>query len=349
MDDHNRYRSIYGSVRSRLPSSLRMLLSRAVYRLRRRPVYHVNAAKNGIRDLELGTVIFTADFELAWAWRFDRDPKHKMIDLCSAERENISLILEKLETLRIPMTWAIVGHLFLDHCEKVNNKAHREMPRPNFFKNNLWSFMSGDWYDGDPCSDAAHGPEWYAPDLIKSIINTRVKHEIACHSFSHIGFKENYCPAELARAELKQCADIMAGWGLKPVTMVFPGDEAGHFSLLTEYGYKCMRYFPDDDAEISMPFRTNHGLWAFPVASNIVPDDEWNSRYILWRLKKCVDKAIKKKALCHFWFHPSISQERIDEVLFPVMDYCAQKRKENKLKIKTMAGVMDSLEKQCAG
>jgi hypothetical protein len=62
-----------------------------------------------------------------------------------------------------------------------------------------------------------------------------------------------------------------------------------------------------------------------------------------------VDKAIKKKALCHFWFHPSISQERIDEVLFPVMDYCAQKRKENKLKIKTMAGVMDSLEKQCAG
>lgn len=342
------HKSIYDSARSRMPLSLKTLISQVAFRLRRRPIYRLNKGMRDGQRFEKGAVVFSADFELAWAWRYDRDPHHRMSDLCNAERENIPVILAKLEILGIPLTWAIVGHLFLEQCEKHNNKAHGDMPRPNHFRNRLWIFHSGDWYDHDPCSNLACAGDWYAPDLIKHIINSKINHEIACHSFSHVGFNENYCSVELARAELKKCAQVMAAFGLKPVTMVFPGDEAGHFALLSEFGYRCVRYFPNANIEISIPIKTTQGLWAIPVASNVVPDDEWDSSYILWRLKKYVDKAIEKKALCHFWFHPSISRDRMNRVLFPVLDYCAQKRKEGTLEILTMTGIIDAMEKRCA-
>lgn len=320
--------------------------SKIIFHLLKKPRYFIDKEQHSKINFDKSILCISADFELAWAWRYDHNPSTDAKEIALRERENIPLILQKLEELNVPVTWAIVGHLFLKGCKKENGIAHSDMPRPKFFKNELWEFRAGDWYDFDPCSDYKTTPDWYAPDLIEKILNTKVKHEIGCHTFSHIGFNEKYCSKELAEAELKKCDEVMAQYGLKPVSMVFPGDEAGHFDLLFKYGYKCVRYFPYRRVEISKPIKLKQGLWAIISSTNIVPDENWDSKYILWRLKKYVDKAIEKKALCHFWFHPSISKQRIEEVLFPILDYCVKKREGDKLDIMTMGEVGELAEKQ---
>lgn len=288
----------------------------------------------------------SADFELAWAWRYAYKKDWRRLSI--QERENLPKFLKKFDELNLPITWAIVGHLFLKGCQR-NGIAHPDMPRPGFFKNELWEFNKGDWYDFDPCSDFVSAPDWYAPDIIEKILNSKIQHEIACHSFSHIGFNERYCPKELAEAEMNKCESVMAQFGVKPVSMVFPGDEAGHFDILARYGYKCVRYFPLKNVEISIPVKLKEGIWAIVNSSNIVPDDHWDSNYILWRLKKYLNKAIEEKALCHFWFHPSISEKRISEVLFPILHYSIEQREKGKLEIMIMKEVGELMDRLCVG
>ena len=47
-----------------------------------------------------------------------------------AERAVIDQILEVFDRYDISATWAIVGHLFLDHCAPVDGRAHPEIVRP---------------------------------------------------------------------------------------------------------------------------------------------------------------------------------------------------------------------------
>lgn len=314
--------------------------SKIAFHLLRKPRYLL--LDNQI--IKKGILCISVDFELAWGWRYAYNSKIDVQKISRQERENIPLILRKLEDLNIPITWAIVGHLFLRSCNKENGIAHPDMPRPRFFKNKLWEYKIGDWYDFDPCTDFISAPNWYAPDLVEKILNSKVQHEIACHSFSHIGFNEKYCPKELAEAELKKCGEVMAKFGIKPVSMIFPGDEAGHFEILEKFGYRCARYFPFANIEISAPIKLKESLWAILSSSNILPDDNWNSEYIVWRLKKYLDKAIEKKTLCHLWLHPSISERRIKEVLFPTLEYSLRKRDEGKLDILTMQGIGKLME-----
>lgn len=334
----------YEKIRLLLPSPVNSAVSKVIFHICRKPFYFSDNSANNKIALDRGLLCISADFELAWGWRYAKTPKIDAEALGIRERKNISFILEKLDELRIPVTWATVGHLFLSECKRNNGFAHPDMPRPNYFENELWKFKSGDWYDYDPCSNLTSAPAWYAPDLLERILDAKVKHEIGCHSFSHIGFNQEYCSKELASAEIEKCNEVMSGFGIKPVSMVFPGNEEGYFDSLAKQNYKCVRYFPYEWVEISHPIRIKEGLWAIPESSNIVPDEQWNSRYILWRLKKYVEKAIKKKTLCHFWFHPSMSSKRVNNVLMPLFRYCTKKRKEGKLDILTMKDIVELME-----
>jgi len=53
-------------------------------------------------------------------------------------------------------------------------------------------------------------------------------------------------------------------------------------------------------------------------------------------MKKYIDKAIEKKAICHFWFHPSIKKKSINEYFIPILCYISDKRNKGLLEIKTM-------------
>ncbi len=253
------------------------------------------------------------------------------------ERENFPVILNKLNDLNIPVTWATVGHLFLDSCERTNGKAHDDMPRPGYFKNEHWRFDTGDWYDIDPCGNYKTHPEFYAPDLIGMILDSNIKHEIGCHSFSHCDFSERNSSPELIEAELQECGRVMKRFGIKPVSFVFPGNQYGNSDLLKKYGYKIIRYRINKSVEIGFPNILTNGLTAIhDSCSAELSEDGWDHQYILWKLKQYIDKTIRRKAVSHFWFHPSINNDQIQNIFFPLLDELARLRDRGEVEIRTM-------------
>lgn len=325
-------RKIYNNFRNKLNDKQKIRLSKIVFSLTDKPFYDPS---NKI-ELEKGQIIISADFELAWAWRYSKR-KVNPIEMAKRERENVPLILNKLNELEIPITWATVGHLFLDKCECKNGKAHFDMPRPNYFENEHWKFDSGDWFDIDPCADYKRNPEFYAPDLIEMILKSKVNHEIACHSFSHIDYSDTVSSDEVVESDLKACEEAAKKFGLKLKSFVFPGNFHGHFNLLEKYGYEVIRYKSNEYKEIGYPEPISekmiaiHDSLAFDLA-----EDGWDYNYLLWKLKKYVQKAIEKKAIVHFWFHPSVSIEEINTLIFPTLSFISEQREKGKIDFKCM-------------
>ncbi len=331
------YKNIYNKFRNKLPPRAKVSLSQVVFKLTNKPFYD---SSNKI-ELDKGVVVISADFELAWAWRYSKirvDP----LKMAKQERENFPIILNKLNELEIPITWATVGHLFLDYCECKNGKAHSDLPRPKYFENEFWKYDKGDWFDIDPCGNYKTHPEFYSPDLIELILNSKIKHEIGCHSFSHIDYSEKHSSKELIEADLDACEQASKRFGVKMKSFIFPGNFNGHFDLLEKYGYKVVRYKSNDMKEIGYPERISKNLYAIhdSIAFDVA-EEGWDYNYVLWKLKKYVEKAIEKKAIAHFWFHPSIQREQINNYLFPFLEYLSNERDMGMIEIHTMNEVVE--------
>ena len=326
------YKKIYNKFRDKLPLNQKITLSKTVFKLTNKPFYD---SSNKI-ELDKGVIVISADFELAWAWRYTKrnvDP----IKMAKRERENFPIIINKLNELEIPITWATVGHLFLDSCEMKNGTPHFEMPRPKYFENEFWKYDTGDWFDIDPCGNYKTHPEFYAPDLIEMILNSKVKHEIGCHSFSHIDYSEKHSSKELVETDLHACEQAAKRFGVKMESFVFPGNFHGHFDLLEKYGYKIIRFKSNEIKEIGHPERILKNLFAIhdSLAFDLA-EEGWDYNYILLKMKKYVEKAIEKKAIAHFWFHPSIEREQINNYFFPFLEYLNQRRENSEIDIITM-------------
>ncbi len=112
-------------------------------------------------------------------------------------------ILEAFDSRRLPATWAVVGHLLLGSCQRgVDGRAHPEIPRIEPFETPWWKFEGPDWFQHDPCTDVHRDPAWYAPDLVALIRDSPTGHEIASHTFSHMGLG-TCCSHDVAVAELR--------------------------------------------------------------------------------------------------------------------------------------------------
>ena len=325
-------KNIYNNFRNSLSDKNRIKLSKIVFRLTNKPYYD---SSNKI-ELDKGVILISADFELAWAWRYSKR-KVDPIKMAKQEREHFPLILNKLNELKIPITWATVGHLFLDSCEMKNGTPHFEMPRSKYFENEYWKYDKGDWFDLDPCGNYKTHPEFYAPDLIEMILNSKVKHEIGCHSFSHIDYSEKHSSKELIEADLHACEQAAKRFGVKMQSFVFPGNFHGHFDLLEKYGYKLVRYKSNDMKEIGFPEKVTKNLSAIHDSLSFdLAEEGWDYNYILLKMKKYVEKAIEKKAIAHFWFHPSIEREQINNYFFPFLEYLYKQREEGRIEMLTM-------------
>lgn len=227
-----------------LPSWGRGLLGQVDYWMASRHRIYGQSQPASPRRLQRGVLTLSIDFELAWAWQYAKDKSESPEVKGLREREQVPVLLRLFDELSIPATWATVGHLFLERCEcGKGGLAHESMPRLQHFESDLWSFTSGDWYQYDPCTDAKRSPAWYGPDLIAAVLRSKVNHEIGCHGFSHAGFG-SYCSAEVASAELQACTDVMAPFGLKPSTFIFPGNDVGHLDLFPRYGFTGVRAYP---------------------------------------------------------------------------------------------------------
>lgn len=283
-----------------------------------------------------GIVIFSADLEMAWAFRFSKTKHKEAIKKGLDERANIPVLLDLFEGSNIPVTWATVGHLFLSECKRNHNGlAHPEMHRPAFFENRNWSFNTDDWYQHDPGSDFKTDPAWYASDLIDKIISSGVNHEIGCHTFSHLDFTYQNCPKPLADVELDYCITLAAKKGVTLRSMVFPGGTHGNCESLVEKG--ITNYRKPMKHHISLPYIDPFGLVAIPSSLGLDKDPYgWSKELHLKMIRNYLEKAAKYRLVCHFWFHPSMDLWYLENVLPEVLKMVANYINSGRIEVKTM-------------
>lgn len=274
-------------------------------------------------------LLLSADFELAWAWRYSKsvaDPMKRAMQKAGLERENLPKLVRLCEQYNIPVTWATVGHLFLENCEKENGKLHPDVERLKPFENDYWKFNGEDWFEHDPGSSLEKDPEWYCPDLIQLIQNSEVDHEIACHTFSHIDCSDEICNPKVIDSELKKCKTIAEEWKIDLKSFVHPGHTIGNLETLAKNGFT--NYRTNYRNVLGYPRKHECGMWEFEQTAEIAYRKEWSTKYHLYRYKKIVERAILSHTLCVLWFHPSLDPIMVKKVLPDFFQFLDLNRKD---------------------
>lgn len=185
----------------------------------------------------MSQIVFSLDTELVWGFH---DQDELPTDRINAGRPSWTSLLELFDTHQLPVTWAIVGHLFLDSCDGV----HTDHP------------ASSNWFARDPGTSVEEDPSWYAPDLIRAIHESNTEHEIASHSFSHVEFGKPSTDEAMARFELEEAISAAKPFDVDLESFVFPRNNIGHRDLLAEYGFTCYRGLQPDRWFDDRRFRT---------------------------------------------------------------------------------------------
>jgi hypothetical protein len=270
----------------------------------------------------------SADFEMAWAFRGRSEEERLQRGIMC--RRNVPYILRILEEMGIPITWATVGHLFLERCEHdPSGFAHEDMLRPP--KNLRWD---GDWYRHDPGTDWQTDPHWYAPDLIQLIRSSKVKHEIGSHSFSHIDFSKNTSTRELVEQELRACIKVMAPYGLHLRSLVYPFNNMGHhyLDLIGGLGLTAVRHRAKH-VRLSYPERTPSGVYKLYESMNLRRAKHYD---YIDKAVMFMEEAFARQAAYHIWFHPSDPRDVFETEFYGIIRSMAEFRQQGKLWVATM-------------
>jgi hypothetical protein len=246
------------------------------------------------------------------------------------ERKNVPLIIELLDSHKLPITWATVGHLFLESCEnKMHGRLHSDMPRPQ--RNRRWQ---GDWYQHDPGANVFTRPAWYCPDLIRDIQLAQVSHEIGSHSFSHIEFSSDCSNEELVAAEMKECLRVMRPAGIEPRTLVYPFNIMGHryLELLSQFGIIAVRH-RDSQLTLAYPERSPSGIYKIYETMGL-RQSTWCSESV--KAAIYLKEAVRLGLSYHLWFHPSDPTERFLGSFREILEHLVQLRSSGELWIATM-------------
>ena len=333
---------IYSFIRLIAPASFNGWMNKVVFLVKGKPTIIQDniASSKKFPNGENGGLIISADFEMAWAWRYAKNSSD-YLKKGQTGRENFPEIIEILEKYNIPITFATVGHLFLEKCEKGDHDWMRRIPHFD----DHWRFTDGDWYDHDPYSNYLKAPEWYAPDLIHMIVDSKVNHEIGTHTFSHIDFSYKNCPAVVAEDEIKACKKAAEPYGVTLKSMVFPGGTWGNIEILKKHGIKIYR--KNVEYDLAYPSRDEYGLLVTNSSGALEYNSDygWSAQYFTKRLKKYIDKAIKTHTIAHLWFHPSLDPFILKNVFPSFLEYASERREAGDLWIGTMEEIAEYINR----
>jgi peptidoglycan/xylan/chitin deacetylase (PgdA/CDA1 family) len=287
-----------------------------------------------------GAVVISADFEQAWAFTHSRSVKDPVNHALRADR-NIPALLSLFDRHDIPITWATVGHLFLERC---NRSDHDHLPRVGHFTTQNWDFSKGDWFDCDPGTDYCVDPAWYSPHLLKLIQQAKAAHEIGCHTFSHINCDEEICSPEAFTAELDECIKLAGISGHQLRSFIYPGNVFGHRQILAAKGFTCYRR--ENGFELSYPYPDQFGLINIPP-STILEESHlgWSPKYCAGLIEKALIKAVETDSVCHLWFHPTMEDNYLRNTLPLVCEHITRLRDQGKLWVATMGEMAEQARK----
>jgi peptidoglycan/xylan/chitin deacetylase (PgdA/CDA1 family) len=299
--------------------------------------------------------IFIISLDVELIWGYISDTTHKSITLMKNDdkkgRGCIDTLLSLFKKHNIPATWAVVGHLFLDHCECEDGIPHKEMPR---FKK--------DWYSTDPCTDIQRDPLYYGKDIVEKILSNRIEHEIGHHSFSHVVFSE--CSREVAEAEIKEGIKLAKKeFGITLKSFVFPENKIGHVDVLKENGFKIYRgenlgrHNPNQsflarkfnggiDKIIAPPTEPEwmDGIWGIPISMYFC--DPQIKLSVLPKAKIGLYRAIRSKKVFHVFLHPHslLTYPSLKDDLDKFLGIVARKRDKGKINVMTMGEFAEVFE-----
>jgi len=276
-------------------------------------------------NMNVGKFVISIDFELAWGGIFDETILHKNLELYKQTRKAIYEIIDLFEKHKISATWAFVGHLMLESCEKINNVKHPDIVRPNY------SWFNKDWFHHDPCTRKDINSIWYADDVLKKVMSCKVMQEIASHSFSHILFGEEGCSKECAESDIRKCVEVASTYDINLSSFVFPCHSEGHKDILKKYGFNIYRGYSYDryskiknkkikrvaliiDKIFAVTPKTSnlemdeYGLYYIPGNLSYYKYNGWKHtltrKSLVKQVKKGIDLAVQRGEIFHFWFHP---------------------------------------------
>jgi peptidoglycan/xylan/chitin deacetylase (PgdA/CDA1 family) len=268
-------------------------------------------------------VTISADFELAWAWQWSKQENslELALDKSKTARLNIPRILELCDTHNIPVTWATVGHLFLDSCS-----GHEEMLQLSDFENNFWRFKNSDWFINDPETNFKDAPYWYAPDLINLILESKANHEIGCHTFAHIDCTERVCNSNVFNQDIDECKKEAQKRGLTLKSFVHPAHTIGNLDNLVKHGFTNFR--TDYRNVLGFPKQHKNGLWELEQTAEFTYRKEWSVEYHIYRYIEIIKRAVKTNTVAVFWFHPSFPSVMVERILPAVLKFLDDNREE---------------------
>ena len=173
----------------------------------------------------VGYFLFSIDTELAWG-HFDGVPAGMFDSQGERERQTILRLLDILEEFNIVATWALVGHMFYDRCEKCDVCPVLE------WKGKYESFR--EIYETD-------SRLWYGADIIDTLIQRGARHEIAFHGYTHRLFDETGMTEQDAQLEIREWLRVAGRKSILPKAVVFPQNRVGHLGLFKKHGFVCYR------------------------------------------------------------------------------------------------------------
>lgn len=302
------------------------------------------------------TVVLSIDAELIWGFQHRESIPTERVEHA---RESWRYLVDLFEEYRIPATWAIVGHLFLEECDGTH-ETHPAAP---------------EWFARDPGETLSSKPNWFGTDVIDAVLDSSVDHEIGSHSFSHIEFGRPETTAEIAAAELGHFKRATVEYDLEFDSFVFPRNSIAHRELLAEHGYSCYRGPTPDRWYDGTPVRRagKFATYAFGMSAPpiVIPEiDEYGlvnvpASMSLFTFEGYPRKAIEtigrdpvvqqvkngleslansKEGVLHLWLHPNNittnrDRERIERIFTSLIEY----RSRYNIQVETMGSIAKRL------
>lgn len=297
-----------------------------------------------------GILIISIDLELAWGSNFRLFKKYSSVRyyfkiIKRRSRRNVDKLLKFSERFNTPFTWGVVGGL-------LNPFSRNNFP----YLDILSKFkLNKDLYMDEKL--------WYGADIVEKIIESKVEHEIACHSFSHIDLSR--CSRNTALKEIRKCKEVMRDYGVNPKTFIFPGNEIGYLDLLKQEGFKifrlngegvCNNYYPRYFLHCTLANMVRDLLFPSIVSPILVnglvgiPSSLYfQSPYNLdvFRIQavaiRGINRAVERKEIFHITMHDYLETDLLLNIFLKVLSYAVKLRDQGKLNIETMNSYYDKL------
>lgn len=286
-----------------------------------------------------GTLTISFDFEIGWGdvtnerWR-EREARGTYEKI----RETLPQLLDSLDRHDAPATWATVGAMIDDPASRTLDHLP---PAARALVEGVITEADATSFDGK--------------DLFDMVVERR-RHDIACHSYSHVPFDFDGVDEEFVKADLQAFHEVLSRFGLETDRLVFPENTARQWESVAASGFTRARVDPNHRFE-SRPMRLADSLVLAPPMEDIGPSAAdgveavagsmlFNSGhgrrhrlpFVYRRALLGLEHAANRGQTLHVWAHPFnfVESPGLLEAFDRFLGRAAELRKSGRLEIRPM-------------